>query len=347
MSKVALLSDIHFGVNKNSELFLKSCMSFINEQFIPHLKKEKIKDILILGDVFDNRNSINVKISDGVYDLFSNTLKDFNIIILVGNHDIYYKTTIDVHSLKYLKHLPNIRVVDKIEHIDMFGVNTLFCPWIVDYNDESVKDDLLSSTSKILFGHFDIVGFSLNKTRISSEGLTTEVFKNFDYVFSGHYHTPSSKKIGTTEIIYIGNPYHTTRNDIGEHKGFIVFDFETMKYQRIVNKVSLKFVEVEFPNMPDKEDIFGNIVDVKVVMNKKDMVGNIVEKFVDKIEAMKPAEKVNINMTIVDDEKVDNIENVNIASLTDLMVHYVNSDNDIKNKDDVLKIVMSIYEEAK
>jgi DNA repair exonuclease SbcCD nuclease subunit len=211
--KVCLVSDIHFGVNKNSELFLNSSIDYFRDQLVPYLQKENITHILVLGDVFDNRNSINVRISDKVRMVFGEIFGEFEITILIGNHDTYYKTSNDVHSLKFLDLLPNVEVIDQVCYKEILGVNTMFCPWVFDYNDPVLQEMFDTSEVDVLFGHFDIVGFALNRTRVSTEGLQPESFSNFKKVFSGHYHTPSSKRIGKTEIAYIGSPYQMTRND--------------------------------------------------------------------------------------------------------------------------------------
>jgi DNA repair exonuclease SbcCD nuclease subunit len=346
-SKVAIVSDIHFGVNKNSELFLNSSIKFFTEEFVPYLKAENISTILILGDVFDNRNNINVKVNDEVYNLFINVLNEFKIYILIGNHDIYYKTSNDVHSLKFLNHLENIEVIDKVCHIDLFGINTMFCPWVFDYNDPELVKAFEESTADVLFGHFDIVGFALNSTRVSLEGLNAEVFHGFKKVFSGHYHTPSSKKFGKTEIVYIGSPYQMTRNDKNESKGFIVLNLDSLRHKRVANTVSTKFIEVEYPEIPNDEDIAGNIVDALITIHKKDLTGNLIDKYVEKIEKMGPAEKVNVVLNVISDHNsdFDNIKN-KITSIKDLIELYINNDKEIENKEDVLRIIMDIYDEV-
>ena len=346
-SKVAIVSDIHFGVNKNSELFLNSSIKFFTEEFVPYLISEEISTILILGDVFDNRNNINVKVSDEVYNLFINVLHKFKIYILIGNHDIYYKTSNDVHSLKLLNHLENVEVIDKVCHIELFGVNTMFCPWVFDYNDNDLINTFENSTAEVLFGHFDIVGFALNSTRVSLEGLNAEVFHGFKKVFSGHYHTPSSKKFGKTEIVYIGSPYQMTRNDKNESKGFVVLNLDSLRYKRVPNTVSTKFIEVEYPEIPDSKDIAGNIIDVLITIHKKDLAGNIIDKYVEKIEKMSPAEKVNVVLNVISDNNsdFDNIKN-KITSIKDLIELYINNDKDIEDKGEILRIIMDIYDEV-
>ena len=346
--KVCLISDIHFGVNKNSELFLNSSLRFFKDELVPYLHSEKITHILVLGDVFDNRNSINVKISDEVRMVFGEILVDFDITILIGNHDIYYKTSNDVHSLKFLDLLPNVEVIDQLCYKEIFGVKTMFCPWLFDYDDPNVAEMFETTEAEVLFGHFDIVGFALNRTRVSTEGLSPDSFSQFKKVFSGHYHTPSSKRIGKTEIAYIGSPYQMNRNDRDEPKGFIILNLETLRYKRIVNETSIKFVEVEYPELPDKDDVEGNIVDAIITIDKKDIVGNIIDKYVEKIEKMNPAEKVNVIMNVISDSSsdFDELKHGKMNSIPDLIELYINNDKEIDDKETILNTIMEIYEEV-
>ena len=346
--KVCLVSDIHFGVNKNSELFLNSSIRFFRDQLVPYLEKEEITHILVLGDVFDNRNSINVRISDEVHRVFGEILGDFDVTILIGNHDIYYKTSNNVHSLKFLDLLPNVEVIDQLCYKEIFGIKTMFCPWIFDYNDPHIAEMFETTESDVLFGHFDIIGFALNRTRVSTEGLQPESFSKFKKVFSGHYHTPSSKRIGKTEIAYIGSPYQMTRNDRNEPKGVIILNLETLRYKRVLNETSIEFFEVEYPEIPNKEDVEGNIVDAVITIDKKDIIGNVIDKYVEKIEKMNPVEKVNVVMNVISENSsdFDELKHGKMNSIPDLIELYINNDNEIDNKEIVLNTIMEIYEEV-
>ena len=45
MSKICLIGDNHFGCHNNSDVYLESQLNFYNNQFIPYLKQNNIKDI--------------------------------------------------------------------------------------------------------------------------------------------------------------------------------------------------------------------------------------------------------------------------------------------------------------
>jgi len=102
MNNVAIISDWHLGIKKSNDLFFQSQLSFFRDQFEPYLKKNGITEIFFLGDLFDNRVSLNIKIKNEALNIFDNILKNYKIYLLIGNHDCFYTNTIDVNSLKFL-----------------------------------------------------------------------------------------------------------------------------------------------------------------------------------------------------------------------------------------------------
>jgi predicted phosphodiesterase len=166
--KICLISDIHFGVRKNSEIFLTSQLRFIEEQFVPYLKEKGIKDIFILGDLFDNRNSTNTKVMNSVYDMFDKQLGDFNIRMIVGNHDCYFNSSVEINSLKFLEKFKNVQLIEKITETTVDGRKIVMVPWITD-NLSFIRDFSQIQDCDLCFGHFNINGFSFNKFKESDD----------------------------------------------------------------------------------------------------------------------------------------------------------------------------------
>ena len=57
--KIAVISDLHFAIKKSDKTFLQSQLRFFEEQLVPELKSRNIKNLFVLGDVFDTRQSSN------------------------------------------------------------------------------------------------------------------------------------------------------------------------------------------------------------------------------------------------------------------------------------------------
>jgi DNA repair exonuclease SbcCD nuclease subunit len=341
---VSLISDLHFGVRKNNEVYLKSQIKFIVEQFVPYLKENEINTIFILGDLFDNRSSTNTKVMNAVYEIFSDYLKDFTIYILVGNHDTYYNSNIEINSLKFLTKFENIHVIDKMTKIEIDNKKITLVPWVVD-NVKFVRE-FHKTKCDVCMGHFNIHGFHFNKFKKSDDGIQAKLFSNCKKVFTGHFHIRNSQIINDIEMVYIGSPYQLTRNDIDECRGFTLLDLKDLSYKFIDNTKSLKYIKLKFPEKFSQSKIENNIIDVHVDYDNS-YNENKVDNYIKKIEKFCPALPPNIfvdNNSELSGEL--NLENCNIGSMMDLMREYVDG-LDIKNKEEIFKILIELYNEVK
>lgn len=341
---IALISDIHFGVRKNSDIFLESHLRFIENQFVPYLKENNINEIFILGDLFDNRASTNTKVMNTVYDIFDKHLCDFKIYIIVGNHDIYYNSSIQINSLKFLEKFKNITLIDKITEINIDNKKIVMVPWITD-NLSFIKEFSRIENIDLCFGHFNINGFNYNKFKKSEDGLYGKIFENCKKVFSGHFHIRNSQNIFGSEIIYIGSPFQLTRNDIDEKRGFIILDTSNSQHKYIDNNVSLKYIKLRFPENFNVNKIKNNIIDVYINYDES-YNENEIDKYIKKIEEYLPA--MVPNLFIENNSDINgsiDLENYNLGSMLDLMREYINS-LDIGNKDEIYKLLIELYNES-
>jgi DNA repair exonuclease SbcCD nuclease subunit len=342
--KLALLSDIHMGVRKNSEIFLQSQIDFLKNQFVPYLKENNIKNIFWLGDLFDNRSSTNTKIMNSLYDFFENDMKDFISYIIVGNHDTYYNSSVQVNSLKFLSNFKHVELIEEIKTIEIESCKITLVPWITD-NNEFIKE-FRKTSCDVCMGHFNIYGFHFNKFKISDDGFQSKIFGNCKKVFTGHFHIRNSQKIQDTEIIYIGSPYQLTRNDIDENRGFTVLNLPDLSYDFINNKISLKYIKLKYPEKFTKDKIKNNIIDVHVDYNES-YNEDKVNKYIAKIEEFQPATIPNLFVeTKYDLNGTIDLENYSIGSMLDLMREYVNG-LDIGNKEEIYQILINLYNDVK
>ena len=79
VKRVWVLGDLHFGVRANSVEWLEIQQDFFEQVFIPTLKKHvKPGDVLVqVGDTFDNRQSVNLRVlhySIELFEMISNSL---------------------------------------------------------------------------------------------------------------------------------------------------------------------------------------------------------------------------------------------------------------------------------
>lgn len=339
--KVGIITDTHFGHKRGNQIFLESQLKFFREQFIPRMKKEGITTLFILGDLFDNRVNIDSKILNAVLDLFNIDLIDFEIYIIVGNHDSYLESSVEINSVKAIGFFDNVTAIDKNTSITLDGRTIYLCPWITD--KKAFTDTLETLPNHDLcFGHFEFTNFLMFKGKECEKGVDSNLFYDkFKLTMSGHFHTRSNKIKDESEIVYIGNPYHMTRNDIGDERGFCILDLKDLTYELINNDVSIKFVSYKYPKELQREDIENNHVDVFVDYDEKyDEVS--FQKYIEKLESYNPAFPINVKM--VNKFNVDSPD-IKVTSLQDLITEYL--DNvEVPNKDKIQEKILKLYSEC-
>lgn len=344
MNKVAIITDLHFGIKKANDLFLESQLSFYRNQFEPYLKKNGIKEIFVLGDIFDNRVSINIKIKNAVLALFGDLLKEYKIYMLIGNHDCFYTNSIETNSIKFLDMLKNVYLIDKNSIVELYNKKILLAPWIV--NDKAFISEINNIQERIdvCMGHFAINGFYLNKFKIEESGMSNDSFTKFKKVFSGHFHTRSTKIYNDTEMIYIGSPYQLTRSDCNEERGFCILDMDTFDYEFIDNEHSLKYITLNYPEKFTKKMIEGNIIDVNVKFEKgiDDVKLQTYIKTIENFKPIVPPVIIPVNSFV----GPDSVGDFEVKSASDLMKEYIEA-LDIDNKDEIYLTLEKLYEEAR
>ena len=166
MHKIALISDIHFGCRNNSEKYLKISEDFFLITLANIIKEKDITDLRILGDLFDNRNSINVRTLNTVLKIFKIYQDDFpnlKIKCLLGNHDLYYHNRVDINSLESIRQYRNVEVIINVEKEMIHNKTIVMVPWITSKTSEVYENLNYYCTGKekvdYLFGHFEINNF--------------------------------------------------------------------------------------------------------------------------------------------------------------------------------------------
>jgi DNA repair exonuclease SbcCD nuclease subunit len=235
-TKVAIITDQHFGARNDSIHFLDYYEKFYRDTFFPTIDNAGINTVLILGDTFDRRKYINFYSLKRAKEMFFDELAKRNIKVhmLAGNHDTYFKNTNNVNSVDLLlKEYNNIHVIDKPTTIWLNDEKYPICmiPWICPENYDDSMFVMSDTDASICMGHLEISGFAMNRGIPNYEGLDRGIFKKFDIVFSGHFHHRSNQD----NIRYLGNPYELTWQDYNDPRGFHLFDLDTLNLEFIEN----------------------------------------------------------------------------------------------------------------
>jgi DNA repair exonuclease SbcCD nuclease subunit len=354
-TKIAIITDQHFGARNDSTHFLDYYEKFYRDTFFPVIDSHNITTVLILGDTFDRRKYVNFYSLKRTKEMFFDELAKRNIQVhmLAGNHDTYFKNTNDVNSVDLLlREYDNVNVIDTPQtiHLNYGDVGSDICmiPWICPENYENCLLEIKNTSADVCMGHFEIAGFAMHKGMPSLEGLDRGIFKRFDCVFSGHYHHRSH----SDNVHYLGNPYELTWQDYNDPRGFHLFDLSTRELEFVVNP-NVMFHRIIYDDKEESiteinnKDLtkFTNTYVKVVVLNKTNPY--LFDKFMSKLYDVNP-----IDVTIAEDftDLTEGVEDDMIDQAEDTMTiigKYVDGIKEEHIDNEKLKTVMKeLYVEA-
>ena len=248
-----IVSDTHFGARSNSVEWIEEMMDWFYSDFIPRVKSEyQPGDILIhCGDVFDNRQTVNLLVLHNGIKLFEELSQIFldGIYVIAGNHDVMRKSNNDVSSLDCLKYIPRVNIIKEPVIAEIGNMKTLFMPWRTDDTEErSCLTEFKVYDCHYLFCHTNIRNLRFDSYREVDEGISISELETFKRVYSGHIHWGQHRG----NVTMVGNPYQMTRSDANNNKGFYLLDFESGDERFFENEHSPKFVKLYLNKYIDK-----------------------------------------------------------------------------------------------
>lgn len=342
-SKICCISDVHIGVHQNSAQWHNITLEWA-KWLAKDLKKKKITDIVISGDFFHYRDEIAVNTIHFVSEVLD-LWKNFNIVMLVGNHDAYYKDRADVNSLSILRGWENVRIADTLETTTVFGKNVTFCPWGTTI-DEIPKSD-------IIFGHFEIKTFKQNSFKICDTGIgTKEILRKCPLIISGHFHLRDERYYDAGTILYLGNPFQMDFGDVESVKGYYILDIPTGKFDFTENKLSPRHKKIYLSELVSigritpgiKKDFKGNfikfIVDKNISPDEVDIVLN-------KLLSLRPLSinvdySANFNKYKLDEDIKADFSGIDVKTAIEEFVNLM----EIDNKEKVTEFTLDLYREC-
>ena len=341
--KVAIITDQHFGARKNSKLFHDYFLKFYDEIFFPTLEKEGITTVIDMGDTFDNRTGINFAALAWAKDNYYDRLQKMGVKVhtIVGNHTAYYKNTNSINAVDLLlREYDNVEVYSAPEEVKLDKLKVLFIPWINQENEADTLKIIEKTNCKCAMGHLELQGFRAHRGVIMDHGHESKLYSKFTNVYSGHYHTRSDDG----RIFYLGNPYEMFWNDVGDRRGFHIFDTETLEHVPVDNPYRLFYnIYYEDTNYQtfDVREYENKIV--KVIVRKKTDTKKF-EKFIDKLYSSGVADlKIVENFQIQENEDFEAFESENTLSILNRYIQEAEIDLD---KSILQKVINEVYQEA-
>ena len=344
--KVAIITDQHFGARKNSKLFHDYFLKFYRDIFFPYLEEHGISVVVDMGDTFDSRKGIDFSALSWAKDNYYDRLERMGISVhtIVGNHTAYYKNTNNVNAVDLLlREYDKVAVYSEPTEVKLDNLKVLFIPWINQENEAKTLKLIEKTNCKCAMGHLELQGFRVNRQIVMEHGMECSIFNKFSNVFSGHYHTRSTNG----KVHYLGNPYEIYWTDVGDKRGFTIFDTETQEFFPVNNPhrifYNIYYEDTDYQTFDARE--YANKI-VKVVVRKKSDTKKF-EKFIDKLYAIGVAElKVTENFEFggwYQQEDFDPLESEDTLSILN---RYIEEAEISLDKSMIQKIMQEIYQEA-
>jgi len=346
--RIALITDLHYGVRGDHQAFLDNNKKFFDETFFPYLQNNKIQTIVCLGDLLDRRKYINYYTASRLRKDFIEPMNNMDLEFhwILGNHDLYYRQVNTVSAASELPfELLKFKYYADAEEVTFDGTPILFVPWICESNKDQVSEKLKTTKAEVVFGHLALIGFEMYKGQVNhADGESKDNYDRFKLVASGHFHHKSN--VGN--IHYLGAHAEFIWSDWNDPRGFHIFDTKTYEMEFVPNPfnmfekvyyddVSGKYPKVNFDNLKGKI--------VKLII-KSQTNSDQYNWFVNQIEAAGPLELVPVQ----DHLNFENISDETIVSETKdtltLMKEYISQSNNVVNSSKLDKLITELYHEA-
>ena len=246
MSKILIIGDTHLGLGypNSVDKWFKVHREYFEDFLLPLVQKELTKDDIIVhcGDLFDNRSVVPINILNYAQDLLEKLSKICHIHILIGNHDLYTKSTNDINTVKLYKYIPNITVYEEPTKIDFFGKSILMLPWVEKKKDQ-VETLKKFSGCDYLFCHSDLNGAKMHLTSVAhknADKIDVDEFSGYKNVYSGHIHILQVTK----NFTFVGNNFEMDRNDTDNQKGIFIIDTILDEERFVPNNISPRYKKI-------------------------------------------------------------------------------------------------------
>lgn len=285
---VLLFSDIHIHPHKRSNERLDHCLQAL-EWVFKTAQERKIKSILFGGDLFHDRQKIEVYTYQKAFEIFLKwcTKGEFQVYLLLGNHDLWYNDRTSVSSVTPLSALNDVIIISDPCRKTIEGCSWDFIPYT--HNPIATLEHLkqLQGKPQYALGHIALDGAVLHGTQtadvaIEHDGdmvpVSSAIFQDYEHTFLGHYH---AEQRVTQKVEYIGSPLQLSFGEAFQNKHLIVFNGHTGEKEYVENNFSPKHLVINIEDR-EKHDLNGNYVQFRVsdvgatdlIAMKKDILSN-------------------------------------------------------------------------
>jgi DNA repair exonuclease SbcCD nuclease subunit len=326
--KLLLFADLHLGVHQNSPKWHQLALEWA-KWAKDIAKKEGAEAIVCLGDYFHDRDQIDVSTLDIARKIL-NTFSEFEVYLITGNHDIYFKEKNDVTSLHIFQDYPYVNVINETKKFKFQEFQINMVPWTEYKNEKAYNAD-------VILTHAEFKNFRLNNCKYCEEGLELDKHQNEQkYILAGHFHISDVKNYQKLKAGYLGNPFQHNFADINNNKYVYVLDLEKMNLKSFENEFSPQHEIVYFSKNQTpkrKNSIVRIIYDISDATEKYMQYANFIQ------ENYQPFTLLTQTDFEIKNNNVNNQENISFEQmLTDFI-----SKIEIQHKKETLDYCSNLY----
>lgn len=344
--KYILVTDTHLGIKKANDHYLELVLQLF-EDIGDYAEEHNIREMIHLGDFFDNRKNMSLKTLFYARRIGLNLQPRFdNTYMILGNHDIFYKDRYLPNSHQVFGSMEHITVIDEPTQVN----NCLLVPWIVEdgfFGEEKInefKQTIQDSPAEYCLGHWEMNGAAMNQSgQVVTDGeWDTNMFAKFHKTFSGHFHTVGQYP---NNVQYLGSPYHMTFNDAGP-RGFYVFDDATGDLEFVEWNKYPKYVQwVAKPDNVFGGEFTGQVV--KIIFGE-DYGTTINSQIIQDVQNTNPYQlftEYKFTHVMTDDKVTDDVQLMGPVEIHLDFIKHAETPQHL-NKSVIDKIVSQLYEEV-
>lgn len=266
---LAIIGDVHIGIYNafskpvSGETLNDRSLASINPLARAlQLAKDNAYTLIVNGDLFDSRASLDVRILTKVFELFSR-YQDVKCYLIAGNHDQVDNLDIPENSLDMFGiAFKNITVVKTVQAINLSPNITALCvPYsenVKMLKDKIVyyKDHLPTNRVNIMFAHIGVDGASdggLYTHRLGGAFGLGDLYPNsFTKIYLSHYHR---RQHLAPNVSYIGSTQQHNFSDEGQEKGITVLDDDLKESFADLSAYYPKFLTFDTSNKDTEANI--------------------------------------------------------------------------------------------
>ena len=336
--KIIHCADLHLDSKMTTNLSREQAKERKNEilrtftRLVDYANKNKVKAILISGDMFDTRN-VSAMVRNTVRDMMIQN-PEIDFLYLKGNHD-------SDNFLSKLEELPqNLYMFEDDWTTYAYGNVTITGLELNPENSLTAYNSLVldHDTFNIVMLHGQISGYR-NKDKAENISLDDLKNKNIDYLALGHIHSFHIDKMDSRGIYCYPGCLEGRGFDECEQKGFVVLDIDMNTLKANVNFVPLGY-----------RTLYTLPVDVTGVHTTQEAAVCINQAIKEKAYASSSLVKVvlqgeidiecELDTSFLEEQFADYFYFLKVVDETKLMVNYQDYEGDVSLKGEFVRLVM-------